>query len=181
MYGFSQIQGTRSKKDWELYDKSVPYFHQESGPCPLDWRKTIHSNVDLVFSNNLDMYVAELPEQHFSVWLFSNPGNKIFFLLKFNEAKISEWNINVLDFPWVSWIILNCQFALGLIVLSKKGPNISAKTYWEIVKKKGPYSKLLRNPVPNLINPIPILGVPIPNLGPKLGAPNTGSWRQILG
>ena len=49
MYGYSQIQGTRSKKDGELRDKSVLYFQQESGPCPLDWRITIHSNVDLVF------------------------------------------------------------------------------------------------------------------------------------
>ena len=49
MYGYSQIQGTRSKKDGEQRDKSVQYFQQESGPCPLDWRITIHSNVDLVF------------------------------------------------------------------------------------------------------------------------------------
>ena len=69
MYGYSQIQGTRSNKDGELWDKSVPYFQQKSEPCPLDWRKTIHLNVDLVFSNNLDMYeyVGKLPEQHFSV------------------------------------------------------------------------------------------------------------------
>ena len=38
-------------------------------------------------------YVGKLPEQHFSVWLFSNPGDNILFLLKFNEARISEWNI----------------------------------------------------------------------------------------
>ena len=49
MFRYSQIQGTRSKKDGELRDRSVPYFQQESGPCPLDWRTTIHSNVDLVF------------------------------------------------------------------------------------------------------------------------------------
>ena len=48
------------------------------------------------FSNNLDIhdYVGKLPEQHFSVWLFSNPRDKILFLLKFNEAMISEWNID---------------------------------------------------------------------------------------
>ena len=28
--------------------KSVPYFPQESGPCPLDWRIPIHSKVDIV-------------------------------------------------------------------------------------------------------------------------------------
>ena len=90
MYGYSQIQGTKSKIDEELRDKSVPYFPQESGPCPLDWRITIHSNVDLVFFNNLDIYdyVGKLPKQHFSVWLFSNPGDKILSLLKFNEARI---------------------------------------------------------------------------------------------
>ena len=49
MYGYSQIQGTRSKKDGELRDQYVPYFQQKSGPCPLDWRITIHWNVDLVF------------------------------------------------------------------------------------------------------------------------------------
>ena len=38
-------------------------------------------------------YVGKLPEQHFSVWLFLNPGNKILFLLKFIEARISEWSV----------------------------------------------------------------------------------------
>ena len=48
------------------------------------------------FSNNLDIYyhVGKLPEQHFSEWLLSNPGDKILFLFKFDEARISEWNIN---------------------------------------------------------------------------------------
>ena len=47
------------------------------------------------FSNILDIheYVGKLREQHFSVWMFSNPGDKILFLLKFNEARISEGNI----------------------------------------------------------------------------------------
>ena len=49
MYGYSQIQGTSSKKGGKLRDKSVPSFQQESGPCPLDRRMTIHSNVDMVF------------------------------------------------------------------------------------------------------------------------------------
>ena len=49
MYVYSQIEGTRSKKGGELWDKSVLYFQQESGPCPLDWGITIPSNVDLVF------------------------------------------------------------------------------------------------------------------------------------
>ena len=68
------------------------------GPCPLDLRIPLHSNVDLVFSNNLDIYdlVWKLPEQHFSVWLFCNPGNTIVFVLKFNEPRISEWNLPIL-------------------------------------------------------------------------------------
>ena len=47
------------------------------------------------FSNNLDIYVVgKLPEQHFCVWLLSDPGDNILFLLKFHEAMISEWNVN---------------------------------------------------------------------------------------
>ena len=49
MCGYCQIQRTRSKKDGELRDKSVPYFQHESGPCPLNWRITTHSNVDILF------------------------------------------------------------------------------------------------------------------------------------
>ena len=32
-------------------------------------------------------------KKHFSVLLFSIPGDKILFLLTFNEARISEWNL----------------------------------------------------------------------------------------
>ena len=48
------------------------------------------------FSNNLNIYnyIGKLPEQHFSVWYFSNPGDEILLLLKFNEARISEWNVS---------------------------------------------------------------------------------------
>ena len=49
MYGYSQIKGSRSIKDGELQNKFSPHFQQEYGPCPLDWRITIHSNVNLVF------------------------------------------------------------------------------------------------------------------------------------
>ena len=47
------------------------------------------------FSNKLDIYnyVGKLPEKHFSVWLFSHPGDNILFFLKFNEARILEWNL----------------------------------------------------------------------------------------
>ena len=47
------------------------------------------------FFNNPYIYecVGKLPEQNFSVWLYSNPGDKILFWLKFNEARISVWNL----------------------------------------------------------------------------------------
>ena len=37
-----------------------------------------------------------MPEQHFSVWLFFNPGDKTLFLLKSFEVRISEWTIRIL-------------------------------------------------------------------------------------
>ena len=56
------------------------------------------------FSNNLDIYdyVGKLPEQLFTVWLFSNPGDNILFLLKFNEARISEWNLCIFYESYIS-------------------------------------------------------------------------------
>ena len=49
----------------------------------------------LYFFNNLDIYdyVGKLPEQPFSVQLFFNPGYRILFLLKFNDARILELNV----------------------------------------------------------------------------------------
>ena len=97
MYGYSQIPGTKSKKDEKLRDKSVPYFQQESGPLSpgLENNHTLKC-LSGIFSNDLDIfdYVGNLPEQHFSVWLFSNPGDRILFLLKFNEARITEWKVS---------------------------------------------------------------------------------------
>ena len=60
------------------------------------------------FSDNLDIYdyVGKLQEQHFSVWLFANPGDKILFLLKFNEARISEWNIGDMIFSLIFWAVI---------------------------------------------------------------------------
>ena len=47
----------------------------------LDCRISIHSNVDLVFFQQF-WHVGKLPEQHFSEWLLSNPGNKILFFVE---------------------------------------------------------------------------------------------------
>ena len=41
-------------------------------------------------------YVGKLPKQHFNVWLFSNPGEKILILVEIFEAKVSEWNVRKL-------------------------------------------------------------------------------------
>ena len=43
-----------------------------------------------------DDYVEKFSEQHFSTWLFFNPGDKIVLLLKFNEARISEGNLYII-------------------------------------------------------------------------------------
>ena len=51
------------------------------------------------FYNNLDIYECVENCQktktkiHFSVWLLSNPGDTVLFLLKYKEVRISEWNI----------------------------------------------------------------------------------------
>ena len=54
------------------------------------------TNLSRTFNTNLDLvpWIRKLPKLNFSVRLFSNPGDNIFFLLKFNEARISEWNIS---------------------------------------------------------------------------------------
>ena len=60
------------------------------------------------FYNHLDIYdyVGKLPEQHFSVFLFFNPGDKILFLLQFIEARISEWNIIYLTFFFSHYFLI---------------------------------------------------------------------------
>ena len=41
--------GNKVLKDEKLWDKNVPYFQLELGPCPLDWRTTIFWNVGPAF------------------------------------------------------------------------------------------------------------------------------------
>ena len=47
--------------------------------------------------NNLDIYdyVGKFPEQHFSVWLFSNQGDKILLLLKLSQDLKVELKTNI--------------------------------------------------------------------------------------
>ena len=49
LYGYSPVQGTRSRFLLKVRDRFVPWFSIFFGPCPLDWRIIIHLNVDLVF------------------------------------------------------------------------------------------------------------------------------------
>ena len=75
------------------------------------------------FSNNLDIYdyVGKLPKQHFSVQLFSNPGDKILFLLKFNEARISEWNLLYQDKHKI-FSVKTTKPELTTYIIGKLGP-----------------------------------------------------------
>ena len=47
--GYPPIQGTRSRFLLKVRKRFVPLFSIFFGPCPLDFRITIHQNVDLVF------------------------------------------------------------------------------------------------------------------------------------
>ena len=50
--------------------------------CPLDWRKTLHGNVDPIICN-ITTYirvVGKLSELHFNVLCCSNPGDKFLIL-----------------------------------------------------------------------------------------------------
>ena len=69
----------------------------------LDWSPVtsqLPSQADCNYSFLLNIYldtyynVGKLPEQHFSAWLFSNPGDNILFLLKLNEGRML-----VVEFP----------------------------------------------------------------------------------
>ena len=50
MHGFSPIHEERSLRVSNLRDKSVPYFYEEKGPFPVDWRTTMHANGVLTIS-----------------------------------------------------------------------------------------------------------------------------------
>ena len=121
-----------SKKDGEQRDKWALYFKQESGPCPLDWRITIHSYIDLVFFQQylqICDYVGKLPEQHVSEWLFSNLGDKILFLLTFNEVRILELNIYypcIRNLLYVCWKTEVCLPHIRFTILIKFLGNTSS-------------------------------------------------------
>ena len=72
---FQQFSNTIGK----LWDKSVPYFEQESGPCSLDWRTTIYLDTSLaIFKQPWYMWVCwKIDGTIFNVLLYSNPRDKI--------------------------------------------------------------------------------------------------------
>ena len=113
MYGYSQIQGTRSKKDKELRTNLSLTFNKNLDLVPWIGLYSYIQMLIWYFSNNLDIYdyVGKLPEQYFSVWLLSNPGDNILFLLKFHEARISEWNVYIYQVS-VSHLCNNQCFSL---------------------------------------------------------------------
>ena len=92
MYRYSQIQGTRSKKMKNYGTNLSRTFNNNLDLIPWIGEQPYTQMLIWYFSNNLDIYdyVGKLPEHNFSVWLFYNPGDKILYLLKFNEARISE-------------------------------------------------------------------------------------------
>ena len=110
VYRSSSIMGTKSLKNWKLLDKSVPYSWQELGPCPLDWRTTIHCNIGPAFFHRpwyiwLCLKIAKTTFQRMvvlqsrrqvssSCWNFMKPGSQSRtemmkcwkIILKFNNA-----------------------------------------------------------------------------------------------
>ena len=87
MKSYSQTQGSRSKKDGELLDKSVPYFQQESGPCPLDCKITIQSNGDLVFF-----------QKSWRIWSCGKIARTTFQCMVVFASKIQSKNLFLLKF-----------------------------------------------------------------------------------
>ena len=129
VYGYSPIQGTDScwKYGTDLSCSSPSVFDI----VPWIWQYPYIQMLIWYFSNNLDIYdyVGKLPEQHISVCLFYNPGDKIFIWLKLNEARISEWNLCSkayilfirLSFSYsfiksiMCWIMKTVQLALNIL------------------------------------------------------------------
>ena len=104
-------QGPDSWKYGTDLSHSSPSF---LGLVPWIWKRPYIKILILYFSNNLDKYdyVGKLPEQHFSVWLFFNPGDNILFLLKFNEARISKWNICLLQIIFIFVFVYQNNYSL---------------------------------------------------------------------
>ena len=107
--------GDKVFKNWKLLDKSVPYLWQESQPCPLDWRTTIHCYIGLAFFHR-PWYIClkiERQKQNFNVWLFPNQGDKFLVLIEIlwsqdHSVERKWWNVQrnlniekCLSFVWL--------------------------------------------------------------------------------
>ena len=66
------------------WDPDFNKFQQEIEHCHLDWRKIIHLNVDLTFSNLITYFrvVGSLLDWYFNVLLFSNAREKVLILVE---------------------------------------------------------------------------------------------------
>ena len=84
MYCYSPIQGTRLKKDGNYVTNLSPIFNKNQDVVPWIGEGQYNKMLFCNFSKNPDIcgYVGKLPEQHFNVRLFSNPGDKIQILVK---------------------------------------------------------------------------------------------------
>ena len=99
MYSFPPIQGTRSKKMENYRTNMSPTFNQDQDLVPWIGGQLYIEMLNLYFSNIPDIcgYVEKLSEQHFNVWMCSNPGDNIFIAVNSNEARISEWNVFIIN------------------------------------------------------------------------------------
>ena len=70
MHGCSPIHEEKSLRVSNRGDKSVPYFQEEKGPFPVDWRTTMHANGFL-------MIFQECGHTHIFIEQYNNIVNKL--------------------------------------------------------------------------------------------------------
>ena len=98
MYNFSPIQGTRTKMMKTQRTNPSPTFNQDQDLVPWIGGQLYIEILNMYFSNIRDIsgYVGKLPEQHFNVWMCSNPMNNIF--LGEIQMKSGSWSgTNITD------------------------------------------------------------------------------------
>ena len=74
------------KKGTDLYNG----FHSFLIVSP-EWES--NDTLMLILHIDINVYVGKFSKQRLNVWLFSNPGDKILFLLRFYKVRILEWKI----------------------------------------------------------------------------------------
>ena len=134
---FLQFRGQGPDSCWKYMtdlSRSSPSFLDF---VPWIWEWPYIQMLIWYFSNNLDIYdyAGKLPEQHFSVWLFSNQGDKILLLLKFNEVRISEWNIQNIQLNVGGPVPLCSHDFTVPLMYAKRGTREG--TYWPRTTDRG--------------------------------------------